>query len=174
MPDGATRHTVPSRRYKSAAAVRLSRWFRFKLQYWLPNAVNSSGAVSPATRANASMQPVIIPGMAVRRLTDIAVRHFGTPSPKAASRIACGTVASISSVVRVIVGIIMIASATPARERRKMLLRFHDQRIDRDAHHNRRHSVQHIRGKPHCGRQRPCPGRTPQDKHPPQCLSGCP
>ena len=43
----------------------------------------------PATRANASMQPVLVPGDAVFRLTESTVRHFGTPSPNAASRIEC-------------------------------------------------------------------------------------
>ena len=87
--------------------------FNLKLQNWLPKAVKSSGAVSPATRAKASMQPVMIPGEAVRRLIDMTVLHFGTPRPRAASRIAWGTVASISSVVRVMVGTIMMARAMP-------------------------------------------------------------
>ena len=85
----------------------------------MPNAVNKSGAVSPATRANASMQPVMMPGDAVRRLTARIVFHFGTPSASAASRRLEGTVASISSVVRVIVGTIIIASATPPAKAEK-------------------------------------------------------
>jgi len=59
----------------------------------------------------------------VRRLTDITVRHLGTPRPSAASRIECGTVISISSVVRVIVGTIMMASATPPENAEKCICR---------------------------------------------------
>ena len=36
------------------------------------------------------MQPVMMPGDAVRRVTERAVRHLGTPRPRAASRMACG------------------------------------------------------------------------------------
>ena len=94
-------------------------WLSFRLQNWLPKAVKSSGAVSPATRAKASMQPVMMPAEAVLRLTENTVRHLETPSPSAASRIASGTVASISSVVRVMVGTIMMASATPPAKAEK-------------------------------------------------------
>ena len=71
--------------------------------------------------AKASMQPVMIPGDAVRRLTEIAVRHLGTPRPSAASRMVCGTVAA-SPVVRVIVGTIMMARATPLASAEKSLM----------------------------------------------------
>ncbi len=45
-------------------------------QNWLPNAVKSSGAVSPATRATATSAPVTIPGNAVRSTTLSDVRHL--------------------------------------------------------------------------------------------------
>jgi len=72
------------------------------------------GAVSPATRANASITPVMIPDLAVRNVTEIVLRHCGTPSPNAASRTACGTISNISSVVRATVGTIIM----PAPRRR--------------------------------------------------------
>src|SRR5580658_571466 len=59
------------------------------------------------------MQPVMMPGEAVFNVIDNTDRQFGTPSPSAASRTACGTINSISSVVRHTVGIIMMPSATP-------------------------------------------------------------
>src|SRR5579871_5313376 len=86
---------------------------RFTLQNELPRAVKISGAVSPATRANASMQPVMMPGDAVRTDMERTDRQFGKPKPRAASRIAFGTINSISSVVRQTVGIIMKPRATP-------------------------------------------------------------
>ena len=51
----------------------------------LLNAVNKSGAVSPATRATESMMPTTIPGVAVRSMMRSVARHLGTPSPSAAS-----------------------------------------------------------------------------------------
>ena len=79
---------------------RRDRLIRIVLQNALPNAVKISGAVSPATRANASMQPVMMPGEAVFTVIESTERQFGTPSPSAASRTAFGTISSISSVVR--------------------------------------------------------------------------
>ena len=97
--------------------------FRLVLQNSLPKAVKSSGAVSPATRAKASMQPVMMPGEAVLTVMESTERQLGTPRPSAASRTACGTISSISSVVRQTVGIIMMPSATPPeRECREMML----------------------------------------------------
>ncbi len=82
----------------------------------LPSAVNSSGAVSPAARATASMIPVSTPGSAVRTTTESVVRQRRTPSASDASRSDAGTSFRISSVVRMITGIMMIASATePAK-----------------------------------------------------------
>src|ERR1700686_5246251 len=93
--------------------------FRLVLQNWLPRAVRSKGAVSPATRAKASMQPVIIPGDAVLTVIASTERQFGTPSARAASRTAFGTISSISSVVRHTVGIIIIPNATPPENAEK-------------------------------------------------------
>src|SRR5690606_39109124 len=81
------------------------------LQYWLPNAVNSSGAVSPEIRASASRMPVTMPGIAERYITCTVTFHCGTPSDSAASRICEGTSRSISSVVRNTTGSTMKASA---------------------------------------------------------------
>ena len=65
------------------------------------------------------MQPVMMPGEAVFTVIDSTERQLGTPSPSAASRTACGTISSISSVVRHTVGIIMIPSATPPEKAEK-------------------------------------------------------
>ena len=48
-------------------------------QKWLPNAVKSSGAVSPATRATASMMPVTMPGPRRPQHDRRRHRHSGTP-----------------------------------------------------------------------------------------------
>src|SRR5580658_2523502 len=94
-------------------------WLSATLQLELPNAVKMSGAVSPATRANASMQPVMMPGEAVFTVIESTDLQLGTPNASAASRTECGTISSISSVVRVTVGIIMIPSATPPENAEK-------------------------------------------------------
>ncbi len=65
------------------------------------------------------MQPVMTPGDAVLRVMERTERQLGTPSPSAASRIAWGTISSISSVVRVMVGIIMMPRATPPESAEK-------------------------------------------------------
>ena len=62
---------------------------------------------------------VITPGDAVRSVIDNTDRQFGTPNPRAASRTFKGTINNISSVVRVIVGIIMMPSATPPERAEK-------------------------------------------------------
>ena len=72
----------------------------------------SSGAVSPMTRAMASVTPVTRPAAAVRSTTFTMVSHFGTPSAYAASRSSFGTSLSISSDARTTTGIISTASAT--------------------------------------------------------------
>ena len=75
--------------------------------------MNSSGAVSPAIRATATMTPVMMParaaGMTTRRLTI----QSGRPSPRPASRSALGTRRTISSVVRSTIGIRIRPSAKP-------------------------------------------------------------
>ncbi len=65
------------------------------------------------------MQPVMMPGEAVFTVIDSTDRQLGTPSASAASRTACGTISSISSVVRQTVGIIMMPSATPPEKAEK-------------------------------------------------------
>ena len=50
-------------------------WSRLNDRYWLPSAVKSSGAVSPATRATASRLPVTMPGSVVRTTTVRLVRQ---------------------------------------------------------------------------------------------------
>ena len=78
--------------------------------------VTSSGAVSPMTRATASVMPDAMPAIAVGMTTLRIVRHFGTPSAYAASRSSFGTILSISSVERTTTGIISTHSATaPAK-----------------------------------------------------------
>ena len=82
-------------------------------------AISSSGAVSPTTRAMASVTPVTMPPSAVGSTTLAIVRHFGTPRAYDASRRSSGTSRSISSVERTTIGIISSDSATeppiPAR-----------------------------------------------------------
>ena len=66
-----------------------------------PNAVNSSGAVSPAARATPSNTAVMTPERAVGSTTDHTVRHSDAPRANDASRSPLGTTRSTSSVVRV-------------------------------------------------------------------------
>ena len=84
---------------------------RSTLQPLLPSEVNSSGAVSPATRAMASNIPVRMPARAARQQTKVIIFHFGAPSAITASRNVSGTRRSISSVVRTTIGMTMMASA---------------------------------------------------------------
>jgi len=79
----------------------------------LPNAVNRRGAVSPATRATASMTPASTPGSAVGSTIWRVARQRGQPSASAPSRRVVGTSLTISSVVRLVTGIISTDSATP-------------------------------------------------------------
>ena len=51
-----------------------------------PSAVRISGAVSPAPRATASIDPVASPGAAAGRTTLVVVCHRRAPSPSAALR----------------------------------------------------------------------------------------
>ena len=75
-------------------------------------AMISSGAVSPITRATASVMPVMMPASAVGSTTLTIVRHFGTPRAYDASRSSCGTSLSISSQERTTTGIISSDRAT--------------------------------------------------------------
>ena len=79
----------------------------------LLSAVNSSGAVSPAMRASASMMPVTMPGNAAGTTTLNTARLRVAPSASAPSRIVPGTRSSSSSVVRAMIGIIITPSARP-------------------------------------------------------------
>jgi len=65
---------------------------------------------------------VITPGIAVRSVMDKTDRQLGTPRPSAASRMECGTISIISSVVRATVGIIMMPSTTPPASAEKVFV----------------------------------------------------
>ena len=86
----------------------------FNSQNWLPKAVNSSGAVSPVTRAIANSNPVVIAGRAAGTTIRIVVANSESPSASAPSRIERGTLRMASSEVRKIIGSISIANATDA------------------------------------------------------------
>ena len=82
----------------------------------LPSAVKNSGAVSPAARAIASMEPVVSPAAALGSTTFRTVRHFGVPRASEASRTLVGTRPSISSEVLSTIGHMMSPRANaPAR-----------------------------------------------------------
>ena len=81
-------------------------------QKLLFSAVNRSGAVSPAMRAMARRMPVTMPALAARQLICIVTCAGGAPSAAPASRRVFGTRRSMSSVVRTITGVAMMASAT--------------------------------------------------------------
>ena len=83
--------------------------------------MKSSGAVSPATRASASTTPVMMPGSAAGTSTVITAFARVAPSASAPSRSAFGTRSSSSSVVRAMIGIIMIPSARPPASMLKCL-----------------------------------------------------
>src|ERR1700734_1762155 len=83
------------------------------LQYRLPNAVKSNGAVSPATRASARSIPVNMPAFAAGSTTVTIVFHLLAPSAIAPSRKLPGTAFKNSSVLRTVIGIPIIPNATP-------------------------------------------------------------
>ncbi len=60
-PAGASRHKGRRHRCRSSPASEAMGWSQPGLQKRLPKAVKSRGAVSPATRARASMMPVMMP-----------------------------------------------------------------------------------------------------------------
>jgi hypothetical protein len=86
-------------------------WNGLLLMYKLLPTTSSTGAVSPVTRAIASMIPVTIPLAAVGSTTRRIVRHFGTPSAYDASRSDVGTSLIISSHERTTTGSSRIARA---------------------------------------------------------------
>src|ERR1043165_4441234 len=79
-------------------------WVMLVDQYVLLSAVNSSGAVSPATRARATRMPVRMPGSAAGRMTEKTARLRVAPRASAPSRNPDGTRRSNSSVVRTTIG----------------------------------------------------------------------
>src|SRR4051794_12139286 len=74
--------------------------------------VTRRGAVSPITRATASITPVTNPAIAVGRTMRSTTFHFGVPSAYAASRRWLGTIFRISSAERMTIGVIRTARAT--------------------------------------------------------------
>jgi hypothetical protein len=76
--------------------------------------VNSSGAVSPTARAMPSTTAVVTPLRAVGSTTDHTVRAREAPRDRLASRRPSGTSRSTTSTVRVIVGSMIIDSASAA------------------------------------------------------------
>src|SRR5713101_6896921 len=96
-------------------------WLQPGLQNRFPKAVKSSGAVSPATRANASSTAVRIPLYAAGTITVAIVFHLLAPSAIAASRSARGTASKNSSVLRSVIGIIISPSAKPPARVEKCL-----------------------------------------------------
>ena len=74
--------------------------------------VNSSGAVSPATRATPSTAPVISPPIAVGSTMRVTIRQRRRPSASPASFSDPGTSASTSCAERATIGNSTIASAS--------------------------------------------------------------
>ena len=72
------------------------------------------GAVSPATRATASIMPVTMPVVAPGMMTPKIMRQRLMPRARAASRCELVTRRIASSAVRATTGIMIIARATPA------------------------------------------------------------
>ena len=118
--------------------------------------MNSSGAVSPAARATASMMPVRMPGNPVRMTTDRTVRQVGIPSASEASRSEPGTSFRISSVVRMMTGTMMTASATlPANALYCLNGRTRNVKT-KIADQDRRHADQDVGGEPDAARRSRC------------------
>src|SRR5581483_536910 len=78
---------------------------------WLPNAVNRSGAVSPAARATDRSAPVITPAVAAGTISWSDTRQRGSPSARPDSRRPGGMRRTALSVVRITIGSISTASA---------------------------------------------------------------
>ena len=88
-------------------------WSRHVEKNALLKEVNSSGAVSPATRARATRMPVTMPGSAAGRITVHTARERVAPRASAPSLKDSGTSRSSSSVVRTMRGSIITPRATP-------------------------------------------------------------
>ena len=91
-----------------------------RLKNWLFKAVNSSGAVSPLTRAKASKAPVSMPFRAEGQRILRTTKEKCAPSATPASRRVDGCSRSTSSVVRVITGIASSDSATAPAKAEKL------------------------------------------------------
>ena len=136
----------------SAAMGWSSPW----CQKRLPNAVNSSGAVSPAIRATATMTPVMMPG--ARRA---GARSAGGPSTRACRARAPPPAATWAPaapsprVVRITIGIMIRPSAKPPGERREAPQRQHHDAVGEDAEHDRRHAVEDVGQEARIQRQPP-------------------
>ena len=109
--------------------------------------VKSSGAVSPAARATATMVAVTIPPTAVGRITVRTVRVREAPSAMLPSRSVDGTSSSTSSVARAIKGSMMIARPSAAGES-ALAAADHDQAEDEHADHDGGHAGQHVQREP--------------------------
>ena len=119
----------------------------------LPNAVKISGAVSPATRAKASMQPVMMPGEAVFTVMDSTDRQFGNPSAQRgfANRVRHHQQHLFGGSRHR--GNHHDSQRHTAGERREMSSAEPRSANTRQAHHNRRNAIQHIGSKPNRIRQ---------------------
>ena len=84
------------------------------LKVAFPNAVSSTGAVSPTTRPTPRMIAVVSPERAVGSTTLRVVDHSVAPSASDASRSPLGTSRSTTSAVRVTVGSMSTDNASAA------------------------------------------------------------
>ena len=113
---------------------------------------SSTGAVSPITRATASMTPVVMPVDAVGSTTRRIVFHFGTPRAYDASRSELGTSRIISSEVRTMIGSSRIASANePAKPVNALVERDEPERQDEQAGDDRRDAGHDVDQEAHGG-----------------------
>ena len=115
----------------------------------LNSAVNSSGAVSPAARATASMTPVRMPGIAVGSSTIHTVCVSVAPMPIAASFIRAGTMRMASSEVRMIVGSIRIGARRAPANAEIAAGRQHDRAVGEHAGEDGGKPGQHLRAEAH-------------------------
>ena len=105
--------------------------------------VKRSGAVSPATRAVASVAPVTIPPTAIGRTTLRVVRHFARADGEA--RLAQRVRAPAGDDLRRACD--QRQHEDRQRERRlerALAVSEHDEDVDEDADHDRGHAVQHV------------------------------
>jgi hypothetical protein len=122
-------------------------WVSVVLKKRLLNEVKSSGAVSPAMRASASTTPVRMPGSAAGSTTLKVACARVAPSASDPSRIEPGTRSSSSSVVRAMIGIIMMPSARPPASALNCFTGSTAIGVDEYADDDRRHAVERVGGK---------------------------